>query len=77
LARAFFYAGARSLLGSHWPVNSWAAVLLTTPAMREIERDPAIGKAEAMRRSMLALLADGVSNPRMWAPFSLVGEGGG
>jgi CHAT domain-containing protein len=58
LARAFFYAGARSLLVSHWPVNSWAAVLLTTRAMREIERDPAIGKAEAMRRSMLALLAD-------------------
>ena len=32
LARAFFYAGARALLVSHWPVNSDAAVALTTGA---------------------------------------------
>jgi hypothetical protein len=37
---------------------------------------PGDRQGEAMRRSMLALLADDVSNPRMWAPFSLVGEGG-
>ena len=30
LARSFFYAGARALLVSHWPVNSEAAVALTT-----------------------------------------------
>src|SRR6202030_3841030 len=32
LARAFFYAGARALLVSHWPVYSDAAVRLTTTA---------------------------------------------
>ena len=30
LARAFFYAGARTLLVSHWSVYSTAAVALTT-----------------------------------------------
>ncbi len=30
LAKAFFYAGARALLVSHWSVQSEAAVRLTT-----------------------------------------------
>jgi CHAT domain-containing protein len=79
LARAFFYAGARSLLVSHWPVDSAAAVKLTTGAFAELKKDPAIGRAEALRRSMRALIADRSSelnaNPSIWAPFVLVGEG--
>jgi len=80
LARAFFYAGARSLLVSHWPVDSAAAVKLTTGAFGELKRNPAIGRAEALRRSMQALIADRSSernaDPSVWAPFVLVGEGG-
>ena len=80
LARAFFYAGARALLVSHWPVNSDAAVKLTTGAFAELKRNPTIGRAEAFRRSMQALIADRSSpdnaNPSVWAPFVLVGEGG-
>jgi CHAT domain-containing protein len=34
LARAFFYAGTRALLVSHWPVSSDAAVAITTGATR-------------------------------------------
>ncbi|MBK6905574.1 MAG: CHAT domain-containing protein [Rhodocyclaceae bacterium] len=40
LAKAFFYAGARSLLVSHWPVASEATVLLTTVMMKEYEANP-------------------------------------
>jgi len=79
LARAFFYAGARSLLVSHWPVDSAAAVKLTTGAFSAMAKDPSIGRAEAMRRSMLALIADKEhpdnADPSIWAPFALVGEG--
>jgi CHAT domain-containing protein/tetratricopeptide (TPR) repeat protein len=79
LARAFFYAGARSLLVSHWPVASDAAVKLTTGAFAELAKDPRIGRAEALRRSMRALIADKSSadnaDPSNWAPFVLVGEG--
>ena len=80
LARAFFYAGARALLVSHWPVDSDAAVRLTTGAFSELTAHPGIGRAEALRRSMKTLIADRSSprnaDPAVWAPFVLVGEGG-
>jgi tetratricopeptide (TPR) repeat protein len=79
LARAFFYAGARSLLVSHWPVDTEAAVQLTTGAVNALKADPAIGRAEALRRSISAYIAtaDGQNrHPSVWAPFVLVGNGG-
>jgi CHAT domain-containing protein len=83
LARAFFYAGARALLVSHWPVNSGAAVKLTTIAFNEMRKGEAaaapIGRAEALRRAMLALIDKGSAreaHPSTWAPFVVVGEGG-
>jgi len=83
LARAFFYAGARALLVSHWYVDSDGAVKLTTRAITELRRHPNIGRAEALRRAMLALMADTsrpanwmpAAHPAIWAPFVVVGEG--
>jgi CHAT domain-containing protein len=75
LARAFFYAGARALLVSHWAVNSQAAVELITKAFDELKADSKIGRAEALRRSMLSLIRTGNSHPADWAPFIVVGEG--
>lgn len=74
LAQAFFSAGARSLLASHWAVDSNAATLLTTRAFAELEADKAIGKAEAFRRAMLSYMKI-APHPSKWAPFVLVGEG--
>jgi len=79
LARAFIYAQARALLVSHWEVYSEATVKLITTAMREMVRDPRVGRAEATRRSMLALIDKGEpheAHPAYWAPFVVVGEGG-
>ncbi|MEQ1709867.1 MAG: CHAT domain-containing tetratricopeptide repeat protein [Hyphomicrobium sp.] len=80
LARAFFYAGARALLVSHWPVNSYAATMLTSTTFAELKRDPKIGRAEAFRRAMVALMKDKdrswAAHPSIWAPFVVVGEGG-
>jgi CHAT domain-containing protein len=78
LARAFIYAQARALLVSHWAVYSDATVKLVTTAIHEMARDPKVGRAEAMRRSMLALIDHGEPNeshPAYWAPFVVVGEG--
>ena len=78
LARAFFYAGARALLVSHWAVASDAAVKLTTGAFEAQKADPAIGRAEALRISMRSLIHNGSAidaHPMMWAPFVVVGEG--
>jgi CHAT domain-containing protein/tetratricopeptide (TPR) repeat protein len=79
LASAFLYAGARSLLVSHWSVRSDAAVLLTTTALSAIGADRTLSRAEAMRRSEVALIDDPslfFVHPSVWAPFSLVGEAG-
>jgi CHAT domain-containing protein len=75
LARAFFYAGARALLVSHWAVYSTAATELTTKTFATLAAGPNLGRAEAFRRAMLDLIADG-KPPAYWAPFVVVGEGG-
>jgi CHAT domain-containing protein/Tfp pilus assembly protein PilF len=79
LARAFFYAKARALLVSHWYVKADAAVKLTTKAFAELKADPNIGRAEALRRSMVELMQHGApedAHPAAWGPFVVVGEGG-
>jgi CHAT domain-containing protein len=78
LARAFFYAGARALLVSHWAVASDATVKLITGAVGRMASDKGVGRAEAMRQSMLALIDKGEAyetHPAFWAPFEVVGEG--
>ena len=79
LAKAFFYAGSRALLVSHWPVVSDAAVAITTRMLAEATK-PGVGRAEAHRRAMMAMIDDKdrphYAHPLFWAPFVAVGEGG-
>ena len=78
LARAFFYAGARALLVSHWAVYSDSTVKLITKALAAIASDKGVGRSEALRQSMLALIDTGdprEAHPAYWAPFVVVGEG--
>lgn len=80
LARAFIYAGARAILVSHWPVDDYAASVLTTGMLDRMYASDARGRAEALRQSALDILADTsedrFAHPRIWAPFVVVGEGG-
>jgi CHAT domain-containing protein len=79
LARSFFYAGARALLVSHWAVSSAAATRLTISTFDNLKINPAIGRAEALRRAMFVYLNDASSPrnayPAFWGPFALIGEG--
>ena len=80
LTKAFFHAGSRAFLISHWSVSSEAAVAITTGMLDEMANDSGIGRAEALRRSMMAMMETGgkdyFAHPMFWAPFVVVGEGG-
>jgi CHAT domain-containing protein len=78
LARAFFYAGGRSLLVSHWEVETESAVALMVGTFAAIAADPKLSHGQALQRSILAMLGDPRhpqwADPRYWAPFVVVGE---
>jgi len=87
LGRAFFYAGTRALLLTNWSVHSASARDLVTDLFRRQAVDPKLGRAEALRQAMIALLdgpgyqEDGKTlfsygHPIFWAPYSLMGDGG-
>jgi CHAT domain-containing protein len=79
LARAFFFAGARTLLVSHWSVESAAASLYTQTMMLAITKLPNISEAEAARLAKVRIMTDPdkehYGHPIYWAPFSVVGDG--
>ena len=77
LARGFFYAGTRSLLVTHWSVESESASLLTTGTFAHQSGNPNARRAESLREAMLKVMAQQqFSHPAFWAPYALVGEGG-
>jgi len=77
LARGFFYAGSRSLLVTHWSVESESARLLTTETFNHYTANPGAPKAESLRQAMLKVMSQPqYQHPAFWAPYSLVGDGG-
>jgi CHAT domain-containing protein/tetratricopeptide (TPR) repeat protein len=89
LGRAFFYAGARALLVSNWPVETTSARALTTELFKRQTAQPELSRAKALQQTMNALIDDGAridagsgravfsyAHPIFWAPFTLVGDPG-
>ncbi len=79
LARAFFFAGARGLLVSHWDVNSSAAVHITTSTIALNRGSEQMSKARALQvtlnRFIDGELGEVGRHPGYWAPFVFVGDG--
>ncbi|WP_420145320.1 CHAT domain-containing tetratricopeptide repeat protein [Sphingobium sp.] len=75
LAQAFRYAGAGSLLVSHWPVRDDASAFVTLETVKGAKRG--LPRAVALQRAMLKLMASGrpdAGQPYIWAPFILMGR---
>jgi CHAT domain-containing protein len=88
LGRAFFYAGARALLVTHWPVETTSARALTTDLFRRQQEDPGLDRAQALQQTMNSIIDRGLfvdatsgkpvfsyAHPIFWAPFALIGDG--
>jgi CHAT domain-containing protein len=75
LAESFFYAGARTLVASHWQVPSSATARLMTGMFTAVGADHQ-GVAAAMRQSQLALMDQAATaHPFYWAAFTVIGDG--
>ncbi|MGH8549776.1 MAG: CHAT domain-containing protein [Methylococcales bacterium] len=82
LARAFFFAGARSLIVSHWLAENNATVQLMVTLFRQTGSNPNQGLADALRVAQLSLIERAedpnlraLSHPLIWAAFTVVGDG--
>ena len=77
LARAFFFAGAKSMLVSNWAVESQSTFELTTTMFDNL-REKDTTRSEALQNSMRALINSEenkyYSHPVFWAPFILIGD---
>lgn len=79
LARAFFYAGARSLLATHWSINDQSTAYLISETLKRARTE---GMASSLRGAQLAILdAAGtklpaiIAHPFYWGAFALIGDG--
>jgi CHAT domain-containing protein len=76
LAEAFFFAGARSLLVTHWQVPSQQTVALTTGMFERLGGDMRRGIAPALRAAQMALAdQSATAHPFFWGAFVLQGDG--
>jgi len=81
LTRAFMYAGAKSLLVSHWSVDSLSTQALMTSTFRNIKAgQPALTAVNMAQRELLAgRYSRGEfhfsrAHPFFWAAFVYVGD---
>ena len=78
LARAFLYAGGKSLVVSNWDVSDDATAKLMSNLFEISKEKPDLSHGEMMRQATLSLLdsatTDEEAHPRVWAPFVVVGE---
>lgn len=84
LARGFFWAGARSVLATHWAADDKVLAALVDATLLNYRNDPADGIAAALARAQRTLLAatgsdvpSGYAHPFYWAPLALMGDGSG
>ena len=75
LSRAFFFAGARSVVGSLWSVEDSETSLLMQRFYRTLIQGK-LSPAAALRRAQLATAGEaGTSAPYHWAGFTIQGGG--
>jgi CHAT domain-containing protein len=78
LVRGFFYAGARSVLATHWAVESDSAAALTAATFTQAASS-GVSRGEGLRLAQLSMLDGTLGNgswrhPYFWAAYALFGD---
>ena len=74
LPMSFFYAGAKNILVSGWPVETKSALKLTSELIRKYQNDNK-KISFALRDSIIELKKNNkYSHPYFWGAFSLYGD---
>jgi len=73
LTSAFFQAGTKSMLVTHWDVETNSAVKLTTGSLKNLENSESLSKA--LQKTKVSMMNDKeTAHPFYWAPFVLIGN---
>jgi CHAT domain-containing protein len=76
LAEAFFFAGARNLLVTHWSVPSEATTSLMGRVFASLGPDMTRSSARALQQAQVQMLAmPATAHPVFWGAFVLLGDG--
>ncbi len=86
LVESFIHAGARSVLASHWYIDTYSTEMLIVGLFENLRKSPGLSKANALQQSMLQVInacdwrcklglrPNQWAHPIYWAPFTIVGE---
>ena len=79
LVRGFFFAGGRSVLATHWGVESDSATALVGEVFRSQASNAAQSRAASLREGQLALIQGKIgggkyAHPFYWSPYALFGD---
>jgi CHAT domain-containing protein len=79
LTQAFLYAGARSLIASHWSVRDDVAARITISVVEQLRSESSLSVPEALRRAQRLVREDpdrpGDAHPGVWATLTFIGDG--
>ena len=76
LAKSFFISGSKSILVSHWYVETLSAQELVINLFKNIKEHPELTVSENFKTTMIEQLNKDKekSHPIYWAPFVIVGK---
>ena len=79
LARAFFYAGARSLLVTQWGASDTDTQYIMRRTFEIIAKEPGVDRSKALARAMLSRIDSAAASgspwdayPSYWGPYELI-----
>jgi CHAT domain-containing protein len=78
LGRGFFFAGARSMLVTHWAVESTSARALVSRLFARHAEAKGASRAQSLREAQLEMIGGEAGkqfmHPAFWSPYALVGD---